>query len=339
MPGPVAWVPLASFCLALLLMPLVRRYALYRGLIDRPEARRSHARPTPRGGGIAMGAALVPALAWALAPSGLPVYAPPLLLIFLLGLVDDHRAVPVRVRLACQSVAALWLVAGLGGVSGVDIAGFRLEAPWLWSPLAVVAVVWLVNLHNFMDGANGIAAGQGIFVGLVYGGLCTAGAEPGMAVVAFGLAAVCLAFLPWNLLGRGFFMGDSGSMLVGLVVALLAVTGAIGGVVSIWQSLLLSAVFVVDATTTLVIRLRAGQRWYTPHRHHAYQRLVAAGIPHAGVAILYAAVNILVVLPAVMVSVAAPRLDIVLAAMVCAILVAGYRLACRFTDIKVEQKQ
>lgn len=338
MSGAIGWVPLTSLVVTCALLPVIRRYAVAAGLVDRPGHRRSHRHPTPRGGGIAMGAGLLAGLVWILPGPWLGAILPPLAVIFVLGVCDDHRPVPVRWRLVGQLAAAVWLVAGLGGVAGVSLGGWTLQAAWLWTPLAVIAVIWLVNLHNFMDGSNGLAAGQGIFTGLVFGGVFWAADQPVAAAVAFALAAVCLAFLPWNLAARGLFMGDAGSMTLGLMVAVLALLGMVTGSVTVWQSLMISSVFVVDATATLLVRLASGKRWYTPHRQHAYQRLIAGGMSHAGVALLYAAVNLLGVLPAVLASVIRPRYDFVLAGTVCIALCVVHRLACRITDTGRQQE-
>ncbi|MEE4639403.1 MAG: glycosyltransferase family 4 protein [Wenzhouxiangella sp.] len=318
---------MAAVLTALLGWPL-RAWLTGANLVDQPDHRRSHRRPTPRGGGLAM----VLAMAFVLVLAG-GVNAEIAVVIFFtaglafLGWTDDVRDLAVRWRLLAQLLIALAMLLFTGPVGSVQVFGLTLNWPWLWSALGLVAVVWLINLHNFMDGSDGLAALQGIWTGLVMGTLMAFRDGPTAALVGFTLAGACLGFLWWNRPTARLFMGDTGSVTLGGLVALLALTGAAEGRVSVWLSLIVCSVFVVDATATLLRRVGRGARWYTPHREHLYQRLIAGGWSHARVLVLYAMVNLLVVLPVVLLAIRFPAWEMILALALTALLAAGWSFA------------
>ena len=315
--------PLLAALLTWSLTPLVRRYLVARQIIDHPNHRSSHHQATPRGGGLAMAAGLVLA-AIAVPADQVAVVLVVILSLTVLGWLDDRHDLPVTVRLFAQFLLALGMLAWLGGVTALSIAGVIITLPWLWSGLALIAVVWLINLHNFMDGSDGLAAMQGAWSGLAFGMLFAHAEHRSEALVAFSLAAVCLAFLFWNRPPARLFMGDVGSVLLGGMIAWLALVGVVVGAISVWLSLMVCAVFVIDASMTLLARVRRGERWYTAHRQHAYQRLINAGWSHGRVLVMYTGVNVVVVLPALVIGVVYPGWDFWLALAVSGVLVAGW---------------
>jgi len=326
----MAWlVPLTAMLVTLLLTPLVRRLVLAHGLVDKPGNRRSHSLPTPRGGGLALVAGLSVSLIIA-APlghlTGSTGYST-LLLIALLGLLggsDDVFELGVGVRLACQVLIASVMLLVLGGVGSITVAGIDVHQPFLFSGLALVAVVWLINLHNFMDGSDGLAAMQASWTGLMFGWIFWRDFQLWEMLVSVSLAGAALGFLVWNRPVARIFLGDIGSVVIGGLVAWLALNALILGSASIWISLIVCSVFVVDATATLLLRVIRRERWYTPHRMHAYQKLIRSGWSHGWVLTLYAAVNLLLVLPVTLWALARPELDIVLAMGVAALLATGW---------------
>ncbi|MFP4207755.1 MAG: MraY family glycosyltransferase [Wenzhouxiangella sp.] len=322
----------AAVTCAVLGWPL-RAWLLGLGLLDQPGRRRCHLTPTPRGGGLAMATALALALLAHAHPLGAAL---PLLGLVLavtgLGWLDDVRDLPVRVRLLGQLLIAMAMLMLVGPVSVVEVGGLALNWPWLWSALGLIAVVWLINLHNFMDGADGLAAMQGAWSGLALGVLLHLHDAPLPALAGFALAGACLGFLFWNRPPARLFMGDSGSMMIGAMVGLLALSGAAGGGISIWASLIVSALFVVDATATLARRLVAGQQWYTAHREHAYQRLIAGGWSHGRVLLLYTLINLAVVLPVLLLAVRFPAWDLPLALGLVGALATGWAVVQRTTN-------
>jgi Fuc2NAc and GlcNAc transferase len=314
--------PLIAAVAAVILTPMLRRWLLHCNLVDLPGERRSHSMPTPRGGGLAV----IVAMILAIVVCG-PVWWSGLFLLGLLGMlgwVEDRHEIDPAIRLMAQgvfAVLALWLI---GGVATVDILGYTVRVPWLWTLLSGIAVVWLINLHNFMDGSDGLAAMQGIWSGLAMGLLMVHDGLVAPAVLALAMAGGFAGFLVWNCPPARIFMGDAGSLALGGGVAILALIGAASGAVSVWVSLIVTSLFVVDATATLVMRVIQGEQWYTAHRQHAYQCLITAGWGHGHVLTLYAAINLLVVLPVAILATAHPHLEAVLAFALAGLLAGGW---------------
>jgi UDP-N-acetylmuramyl pentapeptide phosphotransferase/UDP-N-acetylglucosamine-1-phosphate transferase len=261
-------------------------YGRRRGLIDLPGQRRSHTAPTPRGGGVGIVASVGVVLA-ALAVRGqLPLLpalglAGALLLVAAVGWWDDHHPLPPRLRLVVHAAAA---------------AGFLLclpmELPVLPAlalfAVLVFALVAAINVCNFMDGINGIAASQ---AGLIAAGLAIAfvdAGSPGWGLLAAALAAACAGFLPFNLPRARIFLGDVGSGALGLLVGVLLLVAWLRGALPLPALLLLPSAFALDAGLTLLGRMRAGKRWTRPHREHLYQWLVRSGASHLAVTAAYA---------------------------------------------------
>lgn len=334
-PGSAWWVAAQAALASLLLTPMIRHYAVSRGLVDAPGPRRSHLNPTPRGGGLALALSLLLVLPWLPLPAVL-LAALGLYIVALgaLGWAEDHRPLAVRWRLAVQLAAALWLAASLGPVHVVVVHDHAVTAAWLWTPLALLAVLWLINLHNFMDGSDGLAAVQGFFCGAFFTFAFARRGDPGLAMLALALAAACAGFLAWNRPPARIFMGDSGSLVLGGMVGALALAGATTGAVSVWLSAIIASVFVIDATATLIDRLARNERWYTAHRQHAYQRLIRRGWSHAGVLTAYAAVNLVIVMPAVILALRRPGLDYAIALIVGSVLFVAWGVVRATTDLE-----
>lgn len=275
----LAWALLA-FAMALAGTWLARRYALRRQLIDLPGDRRSHAVPTPRGGGIAIVLALLPSLGWMAWHSSAERVAwsaitAGLLLVAGVGWVDDHRPLGAAVRLLVHAVAALllaWALRALGGDWPVSACGF-------------VLVIVLVNVWNFMDGIDGLAASQAMAGSLAYAGFAAGGA---VAMLGIVLAAACAGFLPFNLPRARIFLGDVGSGTLGYALAMLAGLLLLREDWSRAPLLLLPLlVFLVDAALTLTGRILRGERWWEPHVQHAYQRWTRRSGRHGRTAMAY----------------------------------------------------
>ncbi|MFC0677758.1 lipopolysaccharide biosynthesis protein [Lysobacter korlensis] len=258
---------------------MARRYALAHSLVDQPGERRSHAVPTPRGGGVAIVAVVLVAVAIGAARSVVAMdlalaFGIGMLAIAAVGLVDDHRPLSPWLRLAVHALAAV----------GVAIA-WSLEGGSLAMAVVIFAgCVGLTNAWNFMDGINGIAATQAALVALVI--VFTVGIQ-GWGMVALALAAACLGFLPFNFPNARIFLGDVGSGAIGFAIAALAVLALGDEPRTFWLlvPMLLSA-FVLDAGLTLLRRVIRGERWWTPHTQHAYQSC-ARKWGHARVTISY----------------------------------------------------
>ena len=213
---------------SILLTGLVRRYALARSLVDHPNARTSHATPTPRGGGVAIVVTYCAAIAWLTAAGTLPI-APATALIgagawvALVGFLDDHRHIPAGLRLCAHFIAAAWALAWLGGLPPLPAFGLEWRAGWFGHIAAAFFLVWMLNLYNFMDGIDAIAGIEAITVALGGAAVWSATTSSPAALAPALLAAAAAGFLVWNFPPARIFMGDVGSGFLGLVLGVFAV--------------------------------------------------------------------------------------------------------------------
>jgi Fuc2NAc and GlcNAc transferase len=320
MSGPSQWVVavivVSALAASALLTQLMRAVAAGTGVLDVPNPRSSHGIPTPRGGGVAIVCVMTVAvlllaarhevprqLAWALAAGGLAIA--------LVGLADDHRSLSAVVRLAVHFSAALWALWCLGGLPPLRIGSHVLVSGWVGYVLGALGIVWAVNLFNFMDGVDGIAAGEAIFMALAAAALTLSGAgDPAVALVAFTFAAACGGFLLWNWPPARIFLGDGGSGYLGYVVVVLALAAGQDNPVALWVWLILGGVFFVDATVTLIRRLLRGERVYQAHRSHAYQWLARRWRSHARVSFAVLIVNLVWLLPWAVLATRRPQLAV-----------------------------
>jgi len=298
-----ALVAFAALILAALLTLAVRRLASAHGLLDHPNARSSHEHATPRGGGasivlvvsiaaivLAARGALDSHLALALLVGGAAVAT--------VGFLDDREALPPGVRLIVHLAAATWAVIQLGGLPPLQIGDQIVQLGLVGNVLAVLGIVWTLNLFNFMDGIDGIAASEAIFVAFV-GALLTPSLVngPGVGFAALVFAAACGGFLLWNWPPASIFLGDVGSGYLGYVIAVLALSASRDNPVALWVWLILGGTFFADATVTLVRRLLRGERVHQAHRCHAYQWLARRWGSHGKVTLAILAVNATWLLP------------------------------------------
>jgi Fuc2NAc and GlcNAc transferase len=290
----------------------VRRQALGRHWLDVPTARSSHQVPTPRGGGLAIviataagfaalrvAGAMEPRLLVALLGGGLAVAW--------IGFRDDRKSVRPAFRLTVHLAAAAWALAWLGGVPQLQFGERVVDFGVAGYALGVLAIGWVVNLFNFMDGVDGLAASEAAFMALA--GACLSGYAAATDVAAAGVvfAAACLGFLAWNWPPARIFMGDVGSGFLGYVLAVLALAAMWHSPVALFAWLVLGAVFFVDATITLTRRLLRGERVHEAHRSHAYQWLARRWGSHRSVTLIVIWFNIVVLLPVAWLCVAFPE--------------------------------
>ena len=274
-------------------------YAQRRGLLDQPGKRRSHTRPTPRGGGIGIVAAMLLAgvSAWCLLDRSVPWTQPAavtaaVLVVALIGWRDDHAPLPVVPRLLVHIGAALL-------VALVAIEPWAVRDPalwWLLLPLVPV-LIGFINAHNFMDGIDGILGQQGLFAMSGFGVLAVWQGDAGIAALAFATAAGCLGFLVFNWPPARIFMGDVGSGALGLAIGAVAALVVQRNPAMIWACAILPSAFLVDSGLTLARRMLARQRWYAPHRQHLYQWLVRVNWSHARTDVAYVIWNLAIVAP------------------------------------------
>jgi Fuc2NAc and GlcNAc transferase len=294
---------LAALVLSAVLTRLVLWLAPRYGMLDLPNARSSHTAPTPRGGGIA----IVIASSVGLTLLGLLGAVPRAQIVTLLGggisvafvgFLDDRHRLPAIVRLLVHSAAAIWALTMVGGLPAIQIGDHLLRSGWDGFVLATLGIVWVLNLFNFMDGIDGIAAAEAIFVlgaGAFLSGIGAAGVPVSNAALV--LAAACLGFLIWNWAPARIFMGDVGSGYLGYVIGILAVISAHDDPTAVLSWLILGGVFFVDATVTLIRRLIRRERVYEAHRSHAYQWLARRWHSHSRATIAIMAIDFCWLLP------------------------------------------
>jgi Fuc2NAc and GlcNAc transferase len=272
--------------------------------MDIPNERSSHSTPTPRGGGTAFVATsligfLLLLLNNTLNRTELLSLCCAGVIVAIAGHLDDRQKISgATVRLVLHAISAIILITGVGIPSELAIFEHTVNTGIVGSILGVVYLVWLLNLFNFMDGTDGIAASEAIFV-LLTGAFLNYHvlADASHSAAAVILAASTFGFLLFNWSPAKIFMGDVGSGYLGIVIGGLSLIAANQDPDLLWVWIILLAVFVSDATVTLIRRLLRKQKPHVAHRSHAYQHLAIRLNSHAKVSLLVLAVNIAWLLP------------------------------------------
>jgi len=286
-----------SFTLTFLLTQRVRKISLKYKLLDYPVERSSHSTITPRGGGLAIVIVFTGALACAarfglIAVDVFTTIIVGAMLVALVGWLDDIGKANAWFKLCVHFCAAIWIIDRIGGFNELSFGFATFHFGLLGSAAAVLAAVWIINLYNFMDGIDGIATTEAVFVSATAGFIFWLKGMPSLANVLWILAAAALGFLKWNWPPAKIFMGDVGSGFFGFVFAATMFIGARQSSPSfIWIWLILLGSFVADATITLLRRIRQGSRWNQAHKRHAYQHLARAK-GHKNTTIAITALNI-----------------------------------------------
>jgi UDP-N-acetylmuramyl pentapeptide phosphotransferase/UDP-N-acetylglucosamine-1-phosphate transferase len=255
-----------------------RVHAVRRQWLDLPGERRLHDVPVPRGGGVAIAVVLLAATP-GLGEGGALV-ALGLLVTTGVGLIDDVRPLPALPKLGLQAVGALPLA--LAWPLAPEALGMFAAIALAWAMVLV-----LVNFWNFIDGSNGMAAGQALLVGAA--AMIITGAATPAGWLGLAMAAGCLGFLPFNVPVARLFLGDAGSFALGYGVAALLLMAQAVGEAPAWYLLLLPSAVMADAGLTLLGRLRRREKVWLAHRQHLYQRAVLYGWSHSRIGLCYAA--------------------------------------------------
>jgi Fuc2NAc and GlcNAc transferase len=276
---------------------LIRSYAGPAGLVQDPNERSSHSVPTARGGGLAVAVAGLLGLVLAGLLANQDIWAIAVLcgLIALLGLVDDLRDLSPFLRFPIQIVLIAMLVMVSGPLPPIELPGMHLAGAPLICLLVLVGL-WWVNLYNFMDGIDGIAASQAILVLMLAALLWwsndgAAVSNPLLWMMAI-LASATAGFLVLNWPPASIFMGDAGSNFIAMAILGIALATVSSGHLSYADWMTLTCVFVSDATVTLVRRIARGERPWRAHRRHAFQQ-AARRWGHGKVTVAYGGVTVL----------------------------------------------
>lgn len=290
------------FLSSMAITALVRRYALKYSVMDEPNDRSSHSIPTPTGGGLSISLAFITGVillaVWAMIPVNIAVaLGGGGLLVSFIGWIDDHRNTAAIWRAIFYLIAAVWALFWIDGFNSIDLGVYDLHMPYIGNLLAVLGIAWLTNLYNFMDGTDGIAGIQAISTALLSGILFWMDTQQGIALICFILTAASAGFLVWNWPPAKIFMGDVGSCLIGFTFGVLALIGEKTGSVPILIWMIMLAIFICDATLTLLRRIAKGERWYSAHKSHAYQRFIQLGASHKKLALWVLSINIAMLWP------------------------------------------
>ncbi len=315
----VWWLLLAVFAVSWVLTLGLRRYALAKSLMDIPNERSAHSVPTPRGGGVAIVISFLlalPVLAeldllgtaalYGLLGSGL--------IVAVIGFVDDHGHIAARWRLLGHFIAAAWALFWLDGLAPIELFDTTIELRWFGHLLALIYLVWMLNLYNFMDGIDGLASAEGISSCL---GMCLVywfSENVDLIWAPLMLGAAVAGFLWWNFPPARIFMGDVGSGFLGLILGVFALEAAWHKPELLWSWIILLGVFIVDATWTLARRLIRGDRVYQAHSSHGYQH-AARRVGHKNVTLTVVAINVVFLFP-VSILVALNQLSVVVGLLV-----------------------
>jgi len=273
------------FFLSAVLTYIIKVYAARKNVLDIPNERSSHSMPTPKGGGLAIIVVFYIGLFYFKENFDSRLFYALLcaLPIAIISLLDDIFTLTSKIRFLIQSVSTGMALYFLKGVSSIDFMIFELHGIWV-NVLAFVAMVWLTNLYNFLDGIDGYAGSEAVIVGL---GIFIFFHNPlGLVIVA-----ASLGFLIFNWHKASLFMGDVGSATLGFIFGVFVFYDTSEGNIYIW--LVLLSLFWFDATLTLIRRYKNGEIITQAHKKHAYQRLIQYGWPHDKVVLFAVAFNLI----------------------------------------------
>jgi len=309
----IIFICICVLMLSCCLTGLLRRYALIHSLIDIPNARSSHDVPTPRGGGVAIVLSfllIVPILSFmgAIDSHTMVAYLGGGLLVALIGFADDHGHIAARWRLCGHFIAAAWILFWIGGLAPLIFPWGEVDLRWCGNFLALLFLVWMLNLYNFMDGIDGLASVEAIST---CGGACLIYMLAGnfhLVGLPLVISSAVGGFLMWNFPPAKIFMGDAGSGFLGIIIGAFVLQSAWSEGGFFWSWLILLGVFVVDATWTLAYRMIRGEKIYQAHRSHAYQFASRQLSSHRAVTMGIAAINIFWLLPLAIGAVCVPKI-------------------------------
>jgi Fuc2NAc and GlcNAc transferase len=270
-----------------------------KNLLDIPNQRSSHQMAKPKGGGLAIVVSFFFAVLVGFFDHRIERIHLYLLLLTLfvaaIGFWDDHQPIPAYWRLMIHFSVAVGVMSLLNGFPMLVVGKTAYELGIFGYIIGVVFLVWLLNLFNFMDGIDGLAASETVFVaGSLACFLYTADFQ--LFFISVALAFSCSGFLIWNWPLAKIFMGDVGSGFLGLVLAMLILMASHQSPVFLYVGMILTAVFFVDATYTLLVRMTSGQKWYDAHCSHAYQQ-AAKQYGHLRVVQIIWSINLFWLLP------------------------------------------
>ena len=255
-----------SFVVTLIVLIVLLRTRLSKIALDQPNHRSLHTKLVPRTGGVAMMAGILSA--WMLTDNPW-LWIIPVVLLLGISLLDDIRGLPVRWRLLAQLI-----------ISASMAMVLMPDYPWWLQGLVILAITWMINLYNFMDGSDGLAGGMALFGFAGYAVAAVLANDMQMAAMNAAIVGASLAFLLFNFHPARIFLGDGGSVPLGFLAGAIGLYGWEKGLWPVWFPVLVFSPFIIDASATLLKRLLSGEKIWQAHRTHYYQRLIQLGWSH-----------------------------------------------------------
>lgn len=278
------------FIISFVLTYLIKEYAIKKSIVATVNERSSHTVPTPHGGGIALSISWFLGLLYLYFTDDIDLnlfYALLVgIVISLISFFDDIYELSAKLRLIVQSLVALGGLYFLGGFERLDFFVFSIENQIVTNIFAFFMIIWFINLYNFLDGINGYAGSEAVFLSLA-------------GFILFGenhfifLTVAVLGFLYWNWNKAKIFMGDVGSTLLGYNIAVFTIYYSNQNSENFWIWIILFSLYWFDATVTLIRRKLNGEKLSQAHKKHAYQRLTQVGWSHFKVTNYSVVVNII----------------------------------------------
>jgi len=297
------WISLVGFLISLVTVYLVLRFSANLGLTDVPNPRSSHQEPTPRGGGLGILLSLCVSLTlylaigdWGKDHWALIGLVGGVLVVGIVGFIDDLKSLSPLVRLASHSLAAIIVVATIGPLRSIDFPFLgTIRFGVLAVPISLIWIIAVTNIYNFMDGIDGLAAGEGVLAGgfLAYIGSIAGNTQ--VSAIGLFVATASLGFLLFNFPPAKIFMGDVGSTTLGFTFAAIAITGSHSSAnpVPFVLVVLLLGNFLFDTVFTFLKRIAKREKWYRAHNEHFYQRAIRSGCSHRQVTLSEYAIELL----------------------------------------------
>jgi len=271
----------------------IKNYSIKNAILEEINERSSHTVPTPHGGGIAIAVTWFVGLGYLYYTNDIDsnlFYALMVgVIISVVSFFDDIYDLSPKLRIGVQSSVAIFGLVALGGFGSLDFGLFSIDNQIITNIFAFLLIVWFINLYNFLDGINGYAGSEAVFLG--FAGFLLFGDS-----IFLVLVVASAGFLYWNFGNAKIFMGDVGSTLLGYNVAIFTIYYANLEPLNLWIWITLFGLFWFDATLTLFRRYKNGEKLSQAHKKHAYQRVTQSGFSHDKVVIAGTFINIILFL-------------------------------------------
>lgn len=312
-------------------------YLVAKNIVDTPNHRSLHSSVTPRGGGLVFIGLLLIALVFFGLVNQRAFYL--MIAIYvsawaILSAADDVNNLSPRVRFLAQLIFASLAVFYWGGISELTLSNnISIQLSWLGYIVTILGIVWVANLYNFMDGMDGLAASQAIVAAITLAFWFNAVGDIGLSLTNLILAAACYGFIQCNWSPAKLFMGDIGSVTLGAYFALMTVIASVQYDIPVMSFIVLFAVFVFDATLTLLERAIKGEKIWQAHSQHTYQRAAKLGFRHSRIVV---AMLILMVIQSLLGTFTVQNHDMIIAVVIASVFIPGFAV---FLVRKLEKKE